>query len=293
MKNKYPSLKNKQYYILFFGALFVLLSACKTAKNTVDKAGNERKLNVKYGPHKRNLVDFYLPANRDESTPFVLLIHGGAWTIGSKRMYKGMQKKLMKNGIASANMNYQLVGSGADFKDMLEDIQHVDNLIHAHEKDWNLPGKKYHIMGESAGAHLSLLFGNKHPEKIKTILSFSGPTNFSDTTKLNQSDGKYRMSLMEKLAGVPYVPGSGHLPEEYKEMSPIYQINDVKTLIFQGGKDNLVDPEDVKAYEQKLTQKNVPHEFIFKPKWGHLYRLWPKKKKEVYRVTIKWLKEEN
>ena len=38
---------------------------------------------VKYGPHERNVLDFW-QAKSDSPTPLVLVIHGGGWTGGSK-----------------------------------------------------------------------------------------------------------------------------------------------------------------------------------------------------------------
>ncbi|MEY4385582.1 MAG: hypothetical protein RLY20_865, partial [Verrucomicrobiota bacterium] len=56
---------------------------------------------VRYGPHERNVLDFW-KADSDKPTPLVFFIHGGGWTSGSKERISGPVDvaALLKAGIS-------------------------------------------------------------------------------------------------------------------------------------------------------------------------------------------------
>lgn len=63
----------------------LFLSCCSPKSSESPLHSDPLKLtNVKYGPYERNVMDVYLPKNRTRDTPFVINLHGGAWTVGDK-----------------------------------------------------------------------------------------------------------------------------------------------------------------------------------------------------------------
>src|SRR5438552_2780908 len=54
--------------------------------------------NYRYGPHERQVFDFW-QAKADRPTPLVLLIHGGGWRGGDKSGYYGAVKAYLDHGI--------------------------------------------------------------------------------------------------------------------------------------------------------------------------------------------------
>src|SRR5438445_1789354 len=62
-------------------------------------------LNVPYGPHARQVLDFY-QAKSDKPTPVVFSIHGGGWSNGDKKMNP---KPFLDKGISVAAINYRFV----------------------------------------------------------------------------------------------------------------------------------------------------------------------------------------
>src|SRR5262249_55253486 len=65
--------------------------------------------NVPYGAHPREVLDFY-KAESAEPTPLVVYIHGGGWNAGDKgRVAVVDVKRLLKEGISVAAINYRLV----------------------------------------------------------------------------------------------------------------------------------------------------------------------------------------
>ena len=63
----------------------------------------EPQFNVPYGPHERNVLDFY-PAASDQPTPVVLFIHGGGWRGGDKKIDP---KVYLDKGISVVAINYR------------------------------------------------------------------------------------------------------------------------------------------------------------------------------------------
>lgn len=246
-------------------------------------------LNESYGPHERNVLDIYL--TKDHPKAVVLLIHGGGWNMGDKWMYREMQRFLGKNKIASLNMNYRLLKNGATYKEMMEDIQKAENYLFHFMESQNLEFNNYHIMGESAGAHLSLLYAHTHPAHIASAMSFSGPVFFDARPKSNNIKSNIEQDIYRKLAGLKREKNLEILQNGFNDMSPLLHIQSVKTLLFQGGDDSLVNPKYAEIYHQQLQEQSVENKFIFQPSWGHFYRLWPAKRKIIREIILNWIEE--
>src|SRR5204862_7008055 len=86
--------------------LLVLLSAGLTARADEPK----EQLNVPYGKHPRQVLDFY-PAKSDKPTPVVFYIHGGGWQGGDK---KTNPKPFLDKGISVVAIRYRYVKCGVD-----------------------------------------------------------------------------------------------------------------------------------------------------------------------------------
>src|SRR5262245_13621302 len=63
---------------------------------------------VRYGPHERNVLDFW-KARSDRSTPLVVFIHGGGFVGGDKSKGRGsaVQTRCLGAGVSYAAINYR------------------------------------------------------------------------------------------------------------------------------------------------------------------------------------------
>jgi acetyl esterase/lipase len=116
--------------------------------------------NVSYGPHARNVLDFW-QAKSDRPTPLVLCIHGGGWRGGDKSSYYGQVKAYLDNGISVATINYRLIGAKEPqttppVKAPLEDAARALQFLRSKAGEWNIDKKKIGATGGSAGACSSL-----------------------------------------------------------------------------------------------------------------------------------------
>jgi acetyl esterase/lipase len=284
-----------RYHFFVLGLIGFILTSCNTRKFKVwVGTNNEQKIyNLKYGEHKRQKADIFLPSDYPENSPVVLLIHGGAWTLGKKEHMIQIQKMLFKNNIPSINMNYRLVSKSKKitYREQLEDINSVIAKFNELAQKAELQPNNYILLGESAGGHLALLYGYQNPDKIKKIISLSGPTDFYSPEYLNSFYSKYSSPTIQKVVGTKFM--RKNLLEEFKKASPIAHISNVPTLHFQGNQDFLVSPKQGIALDSALTAQNIPHKFIFMENTGHVPRFFSRKKRDsiIYPNILEWIKD--
>src|SRR5689334_7055772 len=103
-------------YIFLF-TFTVLLFACKKNDNDQQTNGTlaaQAYNNVSYGTDEAEKMDVYLPAGRSaDSTKTIIMIHGGAWSIGDKAdidSYVPVLKQRLPS-YAIANINYRLAST--------------------------------------------------------------------------------------------------------------------------------------------------------------------------------------
>lgn len=282
-----------RYHYFVLGCLGFVLSSCNS-KFRVWVGNNEQKIyNLKYGEHKKQKMDVFLPANYAVESPVVLIIHGGAWKYGRKEHMIQIQKMLFKNNIPSINMNYRLVSESKKitYKDQLQDIDSAVEKFNSLAQKAELLSNNYIILGESAGGHLALLYGYRNPEKIKKIISMSGPTDFYSENYLKSMYSKYSSPTIQKVVGKKF--DRKNLAKDFEEASPIANISNVPTLLFQGDTDLLVNKEQGLALDSVLSAKNIPHKLIFMKNSGHTPRFFSKKKKDsiIYPNILEWIKK--
>jgi len=283
-----------RYHFFVMGCIGFILQSCNTKFRVwVGPGGQQKIYNLKYGDHKRQKMDIFLPKEYPVDSPVLLIVHGGAWTLGKKEHMIQVQKMLFKNNIPSINMNYRLVSKKKKitYKQQLEDISSaIDRFNSLTEKAELLPNN-YIILGESAGGHLALLYGYKHPDQIKKIISLSGPTDFYSHDYLKSFYSKYTSPTIQKVVGIPF--DRKNVSEAFREASPIANITYVPTLLFREKKDFLVIQHQEIAMDSALTSMNIPHKFVFMERTGHVPRLFSKRKRDsiIYPNILEWIKK--
>jgi acetyl esterase/lipase len=112
--------------------------------------------NVAYGPHERNVLDFYR-AKSDTPTPVVVFIHGGGFVNGSKDKYaeSSLLRGLVANGVSCVAINYRFLDS-APLQDILHDCARAVQFVRSKAGEWNLDKTRVAATGGSAGAGSSL-----------------------------------------------------------------------------------------------------------------------------------------
>lgn len=137
--------------------VLALLTLCLLAPAVRADAPTEF-LNVPYGTHPRQVLDFY-QAKSDRPTPVVFHIHGGGWRNGDKKMNP---KPFLDKGISVASINYRFVQHGVEqnvvppVKAPLEDAARALQFVRSKAAEWNIDKERIGATGGSAGACSSL-----------------------------------------------------------------------------------------------------------------------------------------
>src|SRR5690606_10873618 len=144
---------------------------------------------VQYGDANNNyqLLDAYLPDDRNHNTKVIVYIHGGSWVQGDKTEFpKPLIEELVgKRKYALASLNYRLVKDGKNtFPAQIEDIQKALAFISVNAGEYKYDGNRFALIGASAGAHLAMLYayGYDSAKQVKTVVDIFGPTDLSDET---------------------------------------------------------------------------------------------------------------
>lgn len=116
---------------------------------------------VSYGPHERNVLDFW-QAESEKPAPLVLVIHGGGWSSGSKERVNRFAdvQALLDEGISVAAINYRLMAHARDVvppvKAPMHDSARALQFLRNKAKEWNIDPARIAAAGGSAGACTSL-----------------------------------------------------------------------------------------------------------------------------------------
>lgn len=282
-----------KYHFFVLGLISFVLQSCNTKFRVWVGTNNEQKIyNLKYGQHKRQKMDVFLPSDYPQDAPVVLLVHGGAWKYGKKEHMIHIQKMLFNNNIPSINMNYRLVSKSKriTYREQLEDINTVISKFNELAGKAELQPDNYILLGESAGGHLALLYGYQHPDQIKKIISMSAPTDFYSGEYLDSFYSKYSSPTVQAVVGTEF--HRKNMSEEFKKASPIANVSAVPTLIFQGNQDFLVNKKQGLALDSALTAEKIPHKMIFMKNTGHAPRFFNKKKRDtlIYPNILEWIR---
>ncbi|HEY2572965.1 MAG TPA: alpha/beta hydrolase [Verrucomicrobiaceae bacterium] len=112
---------------------------------------------VPYGPHERNVIDFY-QAKSDKPTPLLFYIHGGGWMAGDKNGVS--PKSYLDAGISVASINYRYISQAQEVSPPvnapLHDAARALQFVRSKAKEWNIDKERICASGGSAGACSSL-----------------------------------------------------------------------------------------------------------------------------------------
>lgn len=133
----------------------------RTAKSATSSLGQIVKptfADVKYGPHKRNVLDFW-QAKSDKPTPVAVYIHGGGFRRGDKnwihRWYADVLNACLKNGVSVAATHYRFLDS-APLPDIFRDCARAIQFLRFNSAEWNIDKARVAAFGASAGAGASM-----------------------------------------------------------------------------------------------------------------------------------------
>lgn len=119
-------------------------------------AGARKLADLAYGPDARQRLDVYLPAGEGQGRPLLVMVHGGAWRLGSKQAANVVDNKLahwLPAGVVLVSLDYRLLPQAA-VEEQADDVARAVAWVQVHAAEWGADRRQLVLMGHSAGAHL-------------------------------------------------------------------------------------------------------------------------------------------
>jgi acetyl esterase/lipase len=282
-------MKTLSHILLATGICIVGLS-CKR-----DGAWKERWLNrnfkqtlynISYGENNRNTLDICLPKNRNNNTPVVLFVHGGAWIMGDKSVFNKEIQMFADAGIACATINYRYASESKKIHhpELPLDLKKAVDFIASKSSKWQISNERFGLVGHSAGGHLILLTSYSFNDgKIKACASWAGPLDFLDEEQLAISGAK---DVFSNYVGFRLNTSTDS--SIYKEASPYWvsKNSSIPTLLIYATKDSGIPYSNPVKMKAKLDSLGVENLLITLEGQGHI---WTGKTLDIAREsTLDW-----
>jgi acetyl esterase/lipase len=214
--------------------------------------------------------------------PCVVVLHGGAWMLGSRKDLSAGSRKnpslieqVAARGYVVATVGYRLAPR-SPFPAQIEDARSAVRFLRAHAKDYRIEPGKFAAGGFSAGGHLALLLGLAggvkewkvggnldENAKVQCVVDFFGPT---DLTLYCGSPGivdSYLVPVFGKACKTD--------TEVLKKASPINYVSKgaPPVLMFHGNLDLIVPIVHSEKLLKKLKEAGATAELVTVPGEGH------------------------
>lgn len=169
--------------ILICLSLLFLWTSCKEKKIKLGKGVSfDKEENIHYGKNSDQIMDLYIPNTKTTKEKDVfIIIHGGGWRAGDKSQLTFFTLSMMQRfpDYIFVNMNYRLASENQfGLPNQTDDIKKVTELL-KNKLGYN---PNLILLGNSAGAHLSMLYAYKFDtdKKVKAVINIVGPADLSD-----------------------------------------------------------------------------------------------------------------
>ncbi len=239
--------------------LFLLVTCCSSFGQT------KYFPHLAYGKSSQQVLDLYIPNEGLKDVPVVILLHGGAWSMGGLEYTSKHAQDICNKGFVIANVDYRYVSDNISVKDLLADIDAAVTYVSEASNKYGYAKKEYHIVGISAGAHLALLYGYTK-KNMKSITALCAPSRLDSSEAVEFMRKNGHLDIIEKLAGTKIETGAN--PALIK-ISPFNTISNIPTLLIHGDADNLVNVSQSQNLYDELKRKGVETKLIIREGKGH------------------------
>jgi acetyl esterase/lipase len=229
-----------------------------------------------YGLDDRQIYEMAYLRDRNGPSPVVLFIHGGSWAAGDKSMMRRYLDQILNDGLVYVSMNYRLVTGGATYLDMIADIASVIDSLKRSANTHQIDISQMAIVGESAGAHLALLYAYTTISAIPIdfVTALVPPLDFTDPGYLLSGDPQLQLFLANALMGTTLADASeletNGYPASWIDASPITHLDQaVPTLMAYAEKDELIPLSNNLRFLAEAEAVDAPIEAMAFPNSGH------------------------
>jgi acetyl esterase/lipase len=211
--------------------------------------------------------------------PAIVLVHGGAWTKGSRSSLPDWNRWLNALGYEVFDVEYRLPPP-ARHLDEVGDVKAALGWLAANATHYHVDPARISVMGGSAGANLALLaaysMGDPRlppstdvaPVAVRSVINFYGPTELELSYRSGGNPAYVRANLEAYIGG-----GPERFPDRYRLLSPLShaEMGAPPTLTLTGASDRLVPAEHALLLDRALAQAGARHELYVLPATDHAF----------------------
>ncbi|HJL18199.1 MAG TPA: alpha/beta hydrolase [Sandaracinaceae bacterium LLY-WYZ-13_1] len=222
------------------------------------------------------------PDGGGDAHPLVVMIHGGAWSVGDKadERPRDFIRRLASIGYVAASVNYRLATPDGErsFPAAVEDVRCAVRWIRARADRWGADPSRVVAAGMSAGGHLALMLalagdaegfdgacGDTGPVALDGAISYYGPTDL----RADQFTDPVGEALIAGFLGAP----ASEVPEVAERASPLAwaDASDPAPLLVHGGGDGVVPASQSRALQATLEALGVASTYVEVPLAPHAF----------------------
>ena len=255
--------------------------------------------NVPYGPHERQVLDFY-QANSEPAAPLLFFIHGGGWMNGDKAN-PDFLTNCLAHGISVVSINYRFIPDATaakitpPVKACLDDAARALQFVRSKAGEWHVDKNRIGGCGGSAGGFTALWLAF-HPDmakaasadpiarestRLRCVLAFVPQTTLDPQQMLawipNIQYGNHAFALASMKE---FLDKREELMPWIREFSPyeLASADDPPVLLFYDNPPNLGQPYKDPPHsanfgagiEEKLNAVGIEHEINYNNDYGRM-----------------------
>lgn len=248
------------FFIIIIGLAVWGCSGADVINGLVPNSGYTLKKDISYGNDKRQMLDIYIPQQKNDSAAVIVFFYGGSWQSGNKDDYRFAAQALSSKGYITVIADYRLYPQ-VHFPAFMDDAANAFKWVHSHIKEYGGNPQKLYLCGHSAGAYIAVMLtvndsylraAGADRKWIKGTIGIAGPYDFLPFT-----DPKIKeiFSSEKDVFSQPINYVTSGLPP---------------MLLVTGDEDTDVYPKNTRNMAAKLRQYNDMVKEIIYPDVAHI-----------------------
>jgi acetyl esterase len=213
-------------------------------------------------------LDVYEPAKKGKDRPAVVVVHGGAWTVGDKSWFAQQANQLAQSGFVAFSVNYRLAPAHP-YPAAVEDVEAAVEWVRKHAKEYGVDPERIGALGGSAGGHLVGLLATagrgslEKGHRVAAAVSWSGPMDF---VSLAPAAATNAGSSMRGFLGCL----QDACPDTYAEASPVTHVDKTDApMLIVNSTNELVPQSQADVMKTALDKAGVANQAVILPGSAH------------------------
>ena len=218
--------------------------------------------------------------------PAVILVHGGAWTSGTRSEAPLWDSWLSEQGFIVFDIDYRLAPP-ARWQDAPGDVKCAVGWVKRHAAGLGVDPNRITLLGVSSGGHLALLAAYTAGDErlspscpvedpsVAAVIAFAAPTDLAWMYNA-PLPWWYPEALASTESLEAFTGGTPETaPDAYRLGSPLHHAKAglPPTLLVHGERDQLVFSEESERLAARLVEAGVEHRFVRLSYANHLFDL--------------------